>query len=149
MAAFHCIDANAPLTRRLRFLVCFGLKWWRLASGGAAQVSIVGGQRGQRHQVERDLPQRRLTGQRPQQADGVLDGEDLLQLLLRPRQRDLRRETGARERPEERPGVSIERSIEQGGEKGGAGRLTCTMTSLEAKSSVVLSSSPKHSVMLH
>lgn len=73
-------------------LVCFGHQRRQVTSGGAAHFSTVGGLRGQRHQVERDLPQRRLTGQRPQQADGVLDGDDLLHLLLRPRQRDLRRE---------------------------------------------------------
>lgn len=55
----------------------------------AAHLGTVSGQRGQRHQVERDLPQRRLTGQGLQQADGALDGDGLVHLLLRPRQRDL------------------------------------------------------------
>lgn len=80
------------------------------ASGGAAHVRTVGGRRGQCHQVERDLAQRGLTGQRVQQAKGVLDGDQLLHLLLRPWQRDLRREAGAREHPGERPGVSSKRT---------------------------------------
>lgn len=81
-----------------------------LASGGATRVRTVGSRRGQSHQVERDLAQLGLTGQRVQQAKGVLDGDQLLHLLLRPWQRDLRREAGAREHPGERPGASSERN---------------------------------------
>ena len=58
-------------------------------SGGPTGEDVgVGGRHGD--QVQSDLPQRRLRGQRVQHAQGLEEGLRVLHLLLRPGEADLR-----------------------------------------------------------